>query len=244
MRSLVPLLPLVLLACATDEEEVVQLDPATFNVRMTNVSTAGSATSSAGPMDPTFAPGVLVIHEADFALFAAGQAITWTGFEALVEDGNNAPLLAEIAAIDGVIDARSFAALDEDYQSAPMVPGDSALLTLEDVPPGARISVVAMYGHSNDTFVGTPPDGVALFDDAGPLYGEIAGDLSFWDGGTEVNEEPGTGPNQPGRQAASNTGTDEGGVVSAIAGTDVAGFAYPAAGDWVSVELYGPVEGQ
>lgn len=242
---LLPLLPLALIACADAPDDTGDaLRPATFNVRMTNVSAAGSATNSAGPLDPTFAPGVIILHDDRFSLFTAGAPMTHASLEALVEDGNNAPLLAEVAGLEGVVDARSFAALDEDYNAAPMHPGESALLTLEDVEPGLRLTVAAMYGHSNDVFVATAPEGAALFDASGALYRELGPELSFWDGGTEVNEEPGLGADQPGRQAASDTGADEGGAVVAIAGTDAAGWAYPAAGTWVSVDVYGPVEGQ
>ena len=137
----------------------------------------------------------------------------------------------------------SYSALDETYNSAPMGPGDHAILTqYADHLEGARLTLVAMYGESNDVFIGTPPEGIPLFDGEEPIYQEIAGSLSFWDGGTEVNEEPGVGDNQPARQAGPGTGPDENGAVVEIVGTDVAGFSYPAVADWVSVEVYGETD--
>lgn len=227
--------------CSGGETEDLAGDPATFNVRMANVSPPGAVSTSTGAsVDAKFAPGVLVIHESGVQLFTEGQPIDFATFEGLVEDGDNGPLLAEIEALDGVIVAKSYASLDEDYNSAPMGPGDDALLT-ETVDPGYRLTLVAMYGESNDVFVATPPEGVALFDaDQEPIYEEISGQMSFWDAGTEVNEEPGLGPNQPARQAGPNTGDDENGVVTRIDGVDAGGFVYPAVSDWLSVELYPP----
>ena len=240
MRHILALV--VLTACAT-EEEIGPGEPATFNVRMANVSTPGAVSTSTGAsVDAKFAPGVLVIHEAGIQLFTEGQPLDFASFEGLVEDGDNGPFLAELSAVDGVLVAKSYASLDEDYNSAPMGPGDDALLT-ETVDPGLRLSLVAMYGESNDVFVATPPAGIELFDAEDlPLYGEIAAEMQFWDAGTEVNEEPGVGPNQPARQAGPNTGDDENGVVAAIGAVDAAGFGYPAVSDWLSVELYAPSE--
>jgi hypothetical protein len=57
--------------------------------------------------------------------------------------------------------------------------------------------------------------------------GIFTGAVHLWDAGTEVNQEPFVGPDQAPRQAAPNTGADEGGVVQPIyAVTD--GFTYPS----------------
>ena len=83
-----------------------------------------------------------------------------------------------------------------------------------------------MFAQSNDVFLSTGPDGLALFDDDGaPLEGDISALLGLWDAGTEVNEAPGAGPNQAPRQAGPNTGPDEGGVVR-IAELQSKGYMY------------------
>ena len=67
-----------------------------------------------------------------------------------------------------------------------------------------------MWGQSNDLFYAPGPDGIALFDKKGtPVSGEITNRFQLWDAGTEVNEEPGFGPNQGPRQSGPNTGPSE-----------------------------------
>jgi hypothetical protein len=57
-------------------------------------------------------------------------------------------------------------------------------------------------------------DGIALFDANGkPIRGDVTSQILLWDAGTEVNEEPGLGPNQAALQPAPNTGPAEHGVV-------------------------------
>ena len=51
----------------------------------------------------------------------------------------------------------------------------------------------------------------------------ITGEIVLWDAGTEVNEEPGIGPNQAPRQAGPNSGATEGGVVRMVDD----GYVYP-----------------
>lgn len=66
---------------------------------------------------------------------------------------------------------------------------------------GHRLSFVSMLGQSNDWFLGTEPEGLALFEHGEPVSGDVTARLSLWDAGTEVNEEPGVGPHTGPRQA-------------------------------------------
>jgi hypothetical protein len=67
-----------------------------------------------------------------------------------------------------------------------------------------------MIAQSNDGVVGSGKDGVALFDASGrPVSGDITMQLGVWDVGTEVNEDPGQGPNQGLRQGAAHAGDPE-----------------------------------
>ena len=69
-----------------------------------------------------------------------------------------------------------------------------------------------MFIPSNDWFY-TPTDAdnsIDLFVSGQPVTGEIAeGDIAIWDAGTEVDEEPGSGPNQVQRQESPNTGPSD-----------------------------------
>ncbi len=55
------------------------------------------------------------------------------------------------------------------------------------------------------------------------MSGDVTGQIQLWDAGTEVNQEPGVGPDQAPRQAGPDTGPDEGGVVQIVSDE----FSYP-----------------
>ncbi len=90
-----------------------------------------------------------------------------------------------------------------------------------------------MFVMSNDLFVAPSDEGLALYDGDMPLTGSITSMLKLWDAGTEVNEEPGAGPNQPPSQPAPNTGMDENGVVHEV--ND--GFTYPSLSELIDVRI-------
>ena len=90
-----------------------------------------------------------------------------------------------------------------------------------------------MYVQSNDLFLAPGETGIALFVDGQPISGDITDQIDLWDAGTEVNEEPGVGANQAPRQAAANTGADEGGVVRLVDD----GYTYPAVADIVLITI-------
>lgn len=92
---------------------------------------------------------------------------------------------------------------------APALPGESYEWMFE-AASGERLSFATMFVQSNDWFIGTPADGLALFgDDGTPVTGDITANLYVWDGGTEVDQEPGVGEDQAPRQAGPNTGADD-----------------------------------
>jgi hypothetical protein len=55
-----------------------------------------------------------------------------------------------------------------------------------------------------------------LFKNGNAVNGDITSQLSMWDAGTELNQEPGIGSDQGPRQKASNTGKAENGVVHKV----------------------------
>lgn len=117
-----------------------------------------------------------------------------------------------------------------------LMPGESAEYTF-DAGIGHRLSFATMYVQSNDLFFAPEEEGLPLYDASGnPTVGDITSFVHLWDAGTEVNEEPGVGPNQAPRQAGPNTGTDENGTVALI--EDVMdGFTYPDVADLITFSL-------
>lgn len=81
--------------------------------------------------------------------------------------------------------------------SAPAGPGDR--FTFEfDAAPGHSLSFATMFVPSNDFFFAPGESGIALFDGSGnPVTGDVTPQVSLWDAGTEADQEPGAGSEQP-----------------------------------------------
>lgn len=89
---------------------------------------------------------------------------------------------------------------------------------------GHRLSLATMFVPSNDLFVGANGQGIALFQPSGvPFTADATAALVPIDAGTEVNQEPGIGPDQVQRQSAVDTGPSE----SRPLGWVSDGFGYP-----------------
>ena len=86
-----------------------------------------------------------------------------------------------------------------------LLPGEQTLVTLP-VLPGARFSFALMFVESNDLFYAPDENGIALMGADGIVSGDLTDQVYLWDAGTELNEEPGLGPNQPMRQGEADTG--------------------------------------
>ncbi len=102
---------------------------------------------------------------------------------------------------------------------------------------GSYLSFATMFVQSNDLFYAPNDIGLALYDSNGDaVTGDITSMIDLWDAGTEVNEEPGVGNNQPPRQSGPNTGADENGTVELITNI-MDGFTYPADEDVIKVTM-------
>jgi hypothetical protein len=102
-----------------------------------------------------------------------------------------------------------------------------------------RLSFATMLAATNDLFFAPGGGGIALYDtDGAPISGDVTAQVKLWDLGTEINEEPGVGPNTVTNQPAANTGPDEHGpVVDIHDATDGVPFAYPAVADVLKVSV-------
>ena len=182
-----------------------------FQVFLLNSSTAETLNTSNGSVPVPLAPGVWVVHQTADPLFTTDQTDRGEGLEALAEDGNPAALGTSLAANfanSGVFNTP----LGAD-QSGPALPGDIYSFTFS-ASPGDYLSFATMFVQSNDLFYAPSGQGIALFDkDGNPIAGNVSDQVSLWDSGTEVDEEPGTGLNQAPRQSGPNTGDDESGLV-------------------------------
>jgi hypothetical protein len=100
----------------------------------------------------------------------------------------------------------------------------------------SRLSFATMFVGSNDLFFGTADNGLALYNNGTMVTGDVTSEISLWDAGTEVNEMPGSGSNQPMNQSGPNTGMNENGTVRNITSV-MDGFTYPMVSKTIKVTL-------
>lgn len=114
-----------------------------------------------------------------------------------------------------------------------LAPGESQSISFH-AGKGTYLSFATMFVQSNDLFYAFDETGYPLYDDNGAAQtGDVTNAVDLWDAGTEVNEEPGVGPNQAPRQSGPNTGADENGTIQIV--ND--GFTYPTDEDVIRVTL-------
>ena len=208
--------------------------PATFRVRVENVSRPDTLRTSTGNAPAAVAPVLYVVHTAQAPLFTPGQPDRGKGLERLAEDGDPGALAKSLDGAKG-ISAVGFVNTPEGAAApGPIVGGHAYEFTITAVP-GAKLTLAMMFGQSNDIFYATA-EGIDLFKNDRPVSGDVTRALTLWDAGTEVNQEPGVGADQAPRQKAPDTGAAENGTVRLL--TDVKdGFTYPAAGDVLKVTI-------
>jgi hypothetical protein len=197
--------------------------PTKFYVRIENISTKDQFTASNGTQwTLDFSPGVWLIHDAQDPLFAAGQKDRGQGLEAIAEDGDPKMLAKSLQNQSSVLSRGVFDTALGASKVGGIRPGQVFEFTV-NAAPGQQLSIATMFGQSNDWFY-APVGGISLFDDQGaPKSGDVTSQMVLLNDGSEVDEEPGIGPNQGPRQKAPNTGTDENGVVQKV--NDQAAYA-------------------
>ncbi|HSE83542.1 MAG TPA: spondin domain-containing protein [Thermodesulfobacteriota bacterium] len=209
---------------------------AKFKVRIENISKGEILKLSNGGSAPfALSPGMWVVHTGNDPLFTADEKDRGKGLEAQAEDGNPEMLVKSLEGQKGVMSTGIFNTPVGAKDPGPIVPGGAYEFTFTAVP-GARLSFALMFGQSNDLFYAPEDKGINLFDGKKPISGDITSEVTLWDAGTEVNQEPGSGPDQAPRQSSPNTGANENGVVRQI--KDVKdGFTYPKTEDVMRVTI-------
>jgi hypothetical protein len=199
-----------------------------FTVRVENISAGEALKLSNGKSAPfVSAPVLWVIHSGSVnPIFAAGKRDAGEGLESLAETGNPSKLVAAVAAKSGVVTAGTAARPVGSAADGPITPGQKYEFEIS-VEPGQSLSAAWMFGQSNDLFYSNDRP-IALFSAGGkPISGELTMQLSLWDAGTEVNEEPGLGPNQGPRQPTPDAGVTESQVIAHVRDR----YTYPRTGD-------------
>jgi hypothetical protein len=153
------------------------------------------------------------------------------GLEQLAEEGNTEPLTESLSGAAGVVSVGAQARAEGALLGGPLTPGKAYQFSV-NAAPGQFLSLAAMFGQSNDWFYSNDRP-IALFNAGKPVSGDMTPQLSLWDAGTELDEEPGLGPNQAPRQKGANTGTPEKESVAHVAGK----WAPPGVGRLIRVTI-------
>ncbi len=169
-------------------------------------------------------PGVFALHTDVDPLFTVGQVDRNRGLERIAEDGEPAQLATNLTSQPGIVASGALTTPVGASAPAPIGPGGVYEFTVR-ATPGQRLSIATMFVPSNDLFFAPDGQGIGLFlPNGAPFSGDATGALRLWDAGTEVNQEPGIGPDQVQRQVALNIGAAESRPVALV--NDV--YTYPA----------------
>ena len=184
--------------------------PTRFTVRVENISRGEVLKLSNGSSAPfVSAPVLWVIHTGSAnSIFAGGKLDRGEGLELLAETGDPSKLVKALSAKSGSLTVGAAARPVGATADGPLTPGQSYEFQIS-ARPGQQLSTAWMFGQSNDLFYSNDRS-IALFSAGGkPEAGELTTRLFLWDAGTEVNEEPGLGPNQGPRQTTPEAGVTE-----------------------------------
>lgn len=167
----------------------------------------GTALRSARGYATGLSPGVFVVHEGTAPLFAPGSPDYGVGLERLAEDGNQLPLRDALAVNPpaGVSELGTFDTPAGTTAAGPALPGQAFEVTVHG-EPGDRLSFATMFGMSNDWFFATRPEGIELFFDDSPRFGDVTSEIVLYDLGSERDEELDVGPNTAPQQVAPDSG--------------------------------------
>jgi hypothetical protein len=195
-----------------------------FTITVDNISKGEVLKLSNGKTAPfVSAPVLWAVHTGSAnPIFTGGQFDAGKGLEALAETGNPEPLTKSLPGTGGIVTIGAAAMPVGGTAAGPIGPGKGYSFEVE-AAPGQALSVAWMFGQSNDLFYSNDRP-IRLFDASGkPVHGDMTAQLSLWDAGTEVNEEPGLGPNQGPRQKTPDAGVPEHQAVAHVRDK----FSYP-----------------
>jgi hypothetical protein len=225
----------VLLAAAHVALAQSSAQPTKFTIKVENISKGEALKLSNGKAAPFVSAPVLWAVHGDGStnpVFVGGQPDAGKGLETLAETGNPGPLSKSLTGANGIV---NIGAEDQPVGTTthgPITPGQGYKFEVS-ADPGQSLSLAWMFGQSNDLFYSNDRP-IALFDGSGkPVRGDMTLQLSLWDAGTEVNEEPGLGPNQGPRQKTPEAGLPEHNAVAHVRDR----YTYPRTAEVLRVSI-------
>lgn len=206
-----------------------------ITVRIENVSTATTLMATDGSRHAVpLAPGVWTVHQQHSPLFTSGMPDYMLGLENIAEDGNPGLLGPNLLIQESAVTSGVFNTPVAAESPAPIGPGGVYEFEIMAYP-GSYLSFATMFVHSNDLFYAPDEMGIPLFMENGsPMSGDVTEYVMLWDAGTEMNEEPGLGPNQAPRQGGANTGPMDSNMNVRMVDD---GYNYPMVSDVIKVTI-------
>lgn len=187
-----------------------------FTVKVENVSSKDLQTASDGSKWPfALSPGFWAVHKQEVRFFNEGKVMAPNGLEMQAEDGNPSGMVDFLMGHHSGMQHGVFNMPNGAETPGPIGPGGTFEFSF-NAKPGMKLSLITMFGQSNDWFYAADPDGIKLFENGKPVSGDVTSKFFLWDAGTEKDEEPGIGPNQAPRQKAPNSGEAENGKVHKV----------------------------
>jgi hypothetical protein len=205
-----------------------------FSIRVENISAGEALKLSNGGSAPfVSAPVLWAVHTGSAnPIFTGGKRDAGEGLELLAETGDPSALVKALAAKPGIVAAGGVARAVGATADGALTPGQTYEFEIS-ARPGELLSTAWMFGQSNDLFYSNDRP-IPLFDGSGrPLSGDLTTQLSLWDAGTEVNEEPGLGPTQGPRQATPDAGATESQGIAHVRDR----YSYPPTGQVLRVTI-------
>jgi len=224
------LLSSFLFSCSADNPLNSGRPPVTFTVHIENIANDLFLRTSSGKNEKLlFSPGVWIVYRdaAKNPLFSEGEKAS-KGLEVLAETGKPESLLAEMKKNPEVLQAGIFEIPIGAGVTTPTNASPGKIFEFSfKARPGTKLTFASMFIHSNDLFFSLPDSGTTLFS-AGeePLKKDISDQIILFDAGSEINQEPGNGYNQPLKQQISDSGETENSIIKEL--NEVKdGFVYP-----------------
>ncbi|WP_186758695.1 spondin domain-containing protein [Echinicola salinicaeni] len=177
-------------------------------------------------------PGAWAVHTGGMPIYRLNQNDYGDGLEYIAEDGAPGVLASSLNAISPVKVSGIFNIPTDADDPAPIGPGQKYEFSFS-AHQSDKLSLATMFVQSNDLFYAFDDMGIMLFEGGKPISGDITGMLGLYDAGTEVNEEPGYGPNQAIRQAGPDTGETENEAIMPV--ND--GYSYPEINEIIRVTI-------
>lgn len=228
VKKILLFIPLLFVSCSQDNPIKVPVqghsdsEKINFNIKIENISKSDTLKISDGKnVDIMLKNGVWSVYSFTNPLFTLGQKNNSTQMEKLVEDGETFSLNNS----DNIV---SFGSFNE-------IPAGKSVEVSFSAKNGDKFTFATMFNQSNDLFYSS--EGIELFDkNKEPISGDITSQITLYDLGTEVNQEPGSGNEQQPRQASVGLGKSESNNVQRI--DDIKdGFIYPKTSDILKVTL-------